>query len=192
MFTSTKQDTFRLINQASLNVADDNGPTDVNTLLLSYPTAILDANRPKTLISTFEVTGTNRIACRLLLGHATDASEKTAQVNIWLGCPGVGLIQLAKLSVVTGSAVLSANPGTDVVVPGIDWSGAAKWNYVDTVTELTTLSTSFTIYQDGESNGDGFLEFGFDLRGCNQIFADFDCDYGGAASADAILIGRTW
>lgn len=179
---------FEIANQASASVAADI-VADVNTLALSYPTAVQLANTPResVLIGVPKGPGIAGVTWRFLLHHATGVNDKQALVNLWrYDGPGSPFL-VASINLTAGQAIMDKHP-----VTGKDL-GAGQWAYTD---NLAVIEENQLLTLTGRKDANGIMEVSFHLRGSARVFADFKCDGGPggapAASDDALSLVKWW
>lgn len=179
---------FNLINQASITVAHADGPTDVNTLLLSYPTAALHTYKPTSgLITKVPHGGKNRyLTLEFAVKHAADATGKKANVKVWSWCGSSRGLLLMDLTIEGGTADLSTVPPTKTVIT----PGTGDWAYCDNIIEN---QVNCPVWYRGEKEGNGIYSIRFDLDDDSDVFVDFDCDAdAGVEASDAVCLGKFW
>lgn len=196
MKEATAQENFHVLNQASVNVAHASGPADVDTLLLSYPTAVLKANYPplgnfKQPALSWRIPagdGNNRLImrCAMYQSSGTDVDGGTVITNLWLNNGESGNLLALSLIWTGGTGDITVNPVTQANLTG------SNWGYADTVA-VTVDAIEGRYYKRGVDGNNGVIEICVDLWGSSSGFIDFDCDDGGGEDThDAIVLGRFW
>lgn len=192
MYHDTKKNQFTLLNSASGNVAAGadafgaGGLTpDVNTYVLSYPTACRRSNKPADdyCYPFFTGDGSNYAVLQFLLNDtAGDAVENmTAAFSLWGWSPGMsGGVLLLTVALTAGTAVLgtAAAPGM-APVPGVTLTG--QWGYVD---YINLSANNIGAWAKPDAGADGIAQLFIDPKGLKWLFGDWDCDGGGGTACD--------
>ena len=179
MFIETLQTVWQPLNTASLTVAAGD-TANVNTYALGNNIAYAmdkSAQNPDhwpTVAKTvpFEANG---IRVRFAVKHDSDADGKDATAVLWGKDGNGGAIILGNFtSILGGAATITYDFANNAAL-------AAYHSYVDTIVESGGLG-DVEVY----NFTNGIAECRLDLRGISNIFMDFKCDGGSAASSDAI------
>ena len=165
--------------------------TDPTAVLLSYPTALLAANKPD---EAWRVPGgsgmSNRMTFRFLLGKATSVDGKTTDIYFWFYDDDNSPVHVATLQVTAGTAVMTDHPVDGKTLP--DTSPATyQWAYADAISE-TYVSSGVELYYRGNPDQNGIVEVAFDIWGAKEIYPDIVCTDAAGTAVDAIVLGRPW
>jgi len=187
MLTDTAQMEWNLLNQASANVAA--GLTaNVNTLALSYPTAVTKAARPaQTYLKRIpQGSGLSSIRLRVLLKHASAVDGKKAQVKVWLWDGMSGALCVCDLTATAGTGVFTS---ADLNIEGLTLGATGQWAYADTLVE--TATPGLPLIYNGVEAVNGIHECEFYAKGSLYLFADFKCNIDGSnTSSDAAVLWK--